>query len=127
MNLDQHNQSLLSSGPLTIWYGFLFLPRGSTIHMGGASVRSRLTKKLVDAFLTRPGVPMSPESLAAALWPNDPRGIGLDGTRYGRVKVAICRLRATGLPIITMTGGYAIDPRTEIRIASAEGADSTAA
>lgn len=127
MNLDQHNQTVLRSGPLTIWYGFLFLPRGSTIHMGGTSVRARLAKKLVDAFLTRPGVPISAEALAEALWPNDPRGVGLDGTRYGRVKVAICRLRATGVPIVTMTGGYAIDPRTEIKIASTEGADSNAA
>ncbi len=110
---------------LTIWYGFLFLAHGATIHMGGSSVRARLTKRLIDAFCTRPGHPLSPQEIAAELWPHDPRGIGLDDIRYGRVKVAICRLRATGVPIVTLAGGYAIDPRTEIRFATSP--SSTAA
>lgn len=126
MNTDRPSTTPASPGPLTIWYGFLFLPHGTTIHMAGASVRSRLAKHLVDAFVTRPGAPLSPESIAEVLWPNEPRAVGLDGTRYGRVKVAICRLRATGLPILTLPGGYAIDPRTEIRIASSEAASNAA-
>lgn len=127
MNPDRPSTTTAGPGPLTIWYGFLFLPHGATIHMAGASVRSRLAKQLVDAFVTSPGAPLSAKSIAEALWPNEPHAIGLDGTRYGRVKVAICRLRATGLPIVTIPGGYAIDPRTEVRIASSEGAASNAA
>jgi hypothetical protein len=46
--------------------------------------------------------------LAAVVWPDRSGG---DDIARGRLKVAIHRLRAAGLPVVTLGRGYAIDPR----------------
>jgi len=88
-------------------YGTVFLARGTTVSIDGTSARSRLTRRLIEAFQVTPGLALDPQALAAEVWPGAPED---DSTR-GRLKVAVHRLRAVGLPVMTVGRGYAIDPR----------------
>ena len=97
---------VVKMGDLKVRYGMLLL-RDATVPLDGASPRSRLTRELVQAFESAPGLPVLADALAAVVWPGSE---GEDLTR-GRLKVAIHRLRAAGLPVVTLGRGYAIDPR----------------
>lgn len=88
-------------------YGTVFLARGTTVSLEGASARSRLTRRLLEVFQVTPGRALLPETLAAEVWP----GAADDSSTLGRLKVAVHRLRAVGLPVVTVGRGYAIDPR----------------
>jgi hypothetical protein len=94
-------------GAIEVRYGMLFL-RETTLCLDGASPRSRLTRELVQAFTVAPGLPVLADTLAAVVWPDRSGG---DDIARGRLKVAIHRLRAAGLPVVTLGRGYAIDPR----------------
>jgi hypothetical protein len=110
MNFDDKTVPSFSQR-LVIWHRFLFLPNGATIHIEGVALRSRLTRLLLDAHSASPGRPVETQDIARALWPGDE----LDARCYARVKVAVCRLRAAGLPILTLGNGYALDARVVIR------------
>lgn len=92
--------------PIEVHCGTVFLPRGTALRLDGESSRSRLTRQLVEAYRANPGRPLPPEVLASELWPDAPG----DATRI-RLRVAVHRLRSDGLPVMTLEGGYAIDPR----------------
>lgn len=111
MNANQ--QHVFQSQQLTVWNDFLFLPNGKAIHLDGSSVGSRLARALLHAYCAMPGRRLEPEALWAALWP----GEAFDDKSRTRTKVAVCRLRALGMPIVTIGGSYALDPRIELRLA----------
>lgn len=100
--------------PLLVAYGILHLPRGAAIHVDGASVGSRLARIILESHAATPGRPLEEEELSRALWPEQP----FAPKSHSRVRVAVCRLRALGLPILTLGRGYALDPRVEIRAAA---------
>jgi len=92
---------------IDVRYGTLFLPRGVALNFDGPSPRSRLIRRLLDAHRATPGLALSAEALMSEMWPEQPVD---DATRV-RLRVAVHRLRALGFPVLTLGGGYAIDPR----------------
>jgi len=93
--------------PIDIRYGTLFLPRGVALNLEVPSPRSRLIRRLVDAHRATPGLALTGEALMEEMWP----GQELDESARVRLRVAVHRLRALGLPVLTIGSGYAIDPR----------------
>ncbi len=108
-NTQRRQQWDGSFGSIEVRFGTVFFPHGGVLSLDGASARSRLACQLIDAFRVTPGLPLSRDALAAALWEES---VG-DAARL-RLKVAIYRLRAAGFPILGFGGGYAIDPRTTL-------------
>lgn len=113
--MNEQQLQVVPSKRLAVWYGFVLLPSGATIRLNGGSVAARLARLLLDAYSVTPGVLLEVEAIARAVWPDD----AVDAKSRTRVKVAVCRLRARGMPIVTMGSGYALDPRIGLELAAA--------
>jgi hypothetical protein len=96
---------MTNESQLAVCYGFLLLPSGLPIDLDGSAVAGRLARLLIDVHRIAPGLRVEVEEIAAALWPD----CAVDDKARIRVKVAVCRLRARGLPILTM--GERLRPR----------------
>lgn len=113
--MNDQTLAVFPSKQLAVSYGFFLLPSGATIPLNGGSVTARLARLLLDAYSIAPGLRLEVDVIARGVWP----GHVVDAKSRTRVKVAVCRLRARGLPIVTMGGGYALDPRIGLELAAA--------
>lgn len=92
---------------IDVRFGTLFFPRGIALNFEGPSPRSRLIRALLDTHRATPGLALSAEALMSEMWPDQPP----DESARVRLRVAVHRLRALGLPVLTVGSCYAIDPR----------------
>ena len=92
---------------------------GRTLHRDGAALDltrrgplRRVLLALFEARLARPGAPLDTHAVLAAGWPGE-RMFPESGA--ARVYMAVRRLRVLGLDasLVTVDGGYALDPRAD--------------
>jgi hypothetical protein len=112
--MNRNQLHVFQSQQLTVWNDFLFLPSGSTIHLDASSVGGRLARALLHAYCAMPGLGVEPQALWAAIWPEE----AFHDKSRARTKVAVCRLRALGVPVVTQGRRYMLDPRVELRLAA---------
>ena len=74
-------------------YGTVFLARGTTVSIDGTSARSRLTRRLIEAFQVTPGLALDPQALAVGRgYAIDPRATFLDVAQPGGRENGVARM-----------------------------------